>query len=171
MIISKDLKLPDTLHGILRLAVGDSITTERDLSYRFHMSDWHVPAHISERSFGVKHSPLVECEVCMAGAIMAQTLEVPNSVMQEPSDFRSRYGGETYLRGDIWDRLNAVNDMRVGNICTAYQYVYANRPYCALEKQLMEISKLIYTDFDHRLGRAKYRTYMDAVEMLQEIGV
>lgn len=63
--MGEKIELPDTLSGLLRLAVKDARAIEKTAGYRLNMSKWVWPA-----SDGV-------CEVCMAGAIMVRTMGGP----------------------------------------------------------------------------------------------
>ena len=58
--------LPDKLSDLLELALDDLETTEKDPRYMIDMGEWHTPTN-------------GKCMVCLAGAVMAQTIGVPLS--------------------------------------------------------------------------------------------
>lgn len=68
--------LPDQPHELLRLALADLRKCAADPQYEVNMDKWHQP------SFST-----AVCEVCLAGAVMAQTLGVLFSVTASPRHF------------------------------------------------------------------------------------
>lgn len=89
--------LPNTLHELLTLALDD-IERLGD-GYQLDMGAWHMPYD------GV-------CYVCMAGAIMAMTIEYPETmyVIPDHTDFDSK--------------LRAVNRIRIGKLRGAWDLVH-----------------------------------------------
>ena len=59
-------KLPEKMSDVLELALHDIERVETSPQYEIDMTNWHI----YDRITGV-------CSVCMAGAVMAQTLGVP----------------------------------------------------------------------------------------------
>lgn len=91
--------LPDTLSGLIRVSLADLQACEIDDNYDISMNEWHAPAD--------EHN--TNCEVCMAGAVMAKTLDMPRDGYYAPTDFRSS-------AGDITRKLYAINDLRTGAV-------------------------------------------------------
>lgn len=92
-------KLPDTMHELLALALDDlEKCTEDPEHYDLDMDEWHNP---SEARGG-------PCRVCMAGAIMAQTLQVSHLEYCSPYDVCGPFEDHN----SVTDKLFAINDMR-----------------------------------------------------------
>ena len=85
--------LPDKLSDLLELALNDLEKTEKDSNYEIWMGGWHIPSY-----------DRVKCNVCLAGAVMAQTLEYPLS----------------YNATDVYDpKFLALNQVRQGYVTMA----------------------------------------------------
>jgi hypothetical protein len=94
--------LPDTLSGLIRVALKDLRTVEASKAYKVDMDRWHTP-----EANGV-------CHVCMAGAVMATTLRCsPLAVVDTTS----------WLNG-VEDKLQAIDCLRGGNISWAARKIY-----------------------------------------------
>ena len=89
-------ELPDKLSELLAVALHD-MDQVRALPGRFviDMSMWHTPVQTQDVSI---------CQVCLAGAVMAMTLEIPDRVFSEP-----------YLL-DSSNKLSALDYLRTGNV-------------------------------------------------------
>ena len=59
-------KLPKKLSALIRVALVDESRAFRSKLYHIDMSNWHVPAHNELRD---------QCQVCLAGAVMAFSLK------------------------------------------------------------------------------------------------
>lgn len=84
-------KLPDVPSELIRLALSDLEKCEASESYAINMLDWHLP------EFGV-------CHVCLAGAVMAQSLGAYIGEKPHPEDFGSGAHG----------KLHALDSFRQG---------------------------------------------------------
>jgi len=90
-------KLPEIVFKkpskLIRLALNDLAKVERSKSYSIYMGAWHTPIGPN-------------CAVCLAGAVMAKTLETPisNEVGPLSFDVRTRYA------------LEAIDDFRCGSV-------------------------------------------------------
>lgn len=83
------------LSSLLRVAIDDLRKIERRKNYVVNMVDWYC-----------KHGT-VACEVCMAGAVMACRLDIPDSaVSMEPCDFSD----------DVGRKLQAIDYLRFGHV-------------------------------------------------------
>jgi len=96
-----EIKLPDTLSGLIRLALDDLHKCEKDDKYRIYMEDWHVP-----KESGV-------CDVCLAGAVMAKTLNVPIDCHIKPFE----------LKVNVNKQLTIINDLRSGQVSDALREI------------------------------------------------
>lgn len=92
-------KLPEKASDMIRLALKDLEAVEKSSDYRINMVEWHRPME-SQRG--------VECHVCMAGAVMAQTMREPAGYNVVPS--RSQYGWK------ISNKISALNEFRLGRV-------------------------------------------------------
>ena len=92
--------LPTTPSELIRAALRDLRECERDDRYVVDMSDWHAP--ITD-NYGRK-----VCAVCLAGAVLAQTLDVPREQAISTDDL------EQY--GRVGERLRALDFLRLGEI-------------------------------------------------------
>ena len=78
---------------LIRVAINDLKLCEADPRYAISMGEWHKPGYF-------------KCSVCLAGAVMAQTLNAPLTSEVKPIDF----DGHTY------DVLTAVDLLRTGQV-------------------------------------------------------
>jgi hypothetical protein len=69
------MKLPTVPSQLIRLALKDLEEVEKNPSYKVYMSAWHQP------------QPEGPCLVCLAGAVMAQSLGVCSNNEYNPDDF------------------------------------------------------------------------------------
>lgn len=94
-------KLPDTLSALIRVAVKDMDLVKADPHYVLDMNAWHEPA-------------VDVCHVCMAGSVIAKTL---NGLIQEsisPRDFMSA----------TTRKLICLNAIRRGGLIAAWHMFY-----------------------------------------------
>lgn len=89
------MKLPDKPSELIRLALADLAQCAADPNYRIDMGEWHKPRH------GV-------CHVCLAGAVLAKSLNVPGAAELYPKDFPENS-----------KKITALNDLRQGDVCRA----------------------------------------------------
>lgn len=134
MNYNETVELPDVASQLIYLAIEDLIKTEKDEDYSINMSLYH--------GWGFC---VVGCQVCLAGAVMAKTLECDYSEDFIPSDFP--YSNELKLRaldyfrvGEVWAALGVLNidrtkldglDLRSVTITP-----YAYSPECFIEDML-----------------------------------
>jgi hypothetical protein len=82
---------------LLELALNDLEKCESDPKYKIEMSNW------------LEHRDEV-CEVCMAGAVMAQTLKCYHLKEATPENFT-----------DLWEgRFDAIDSFRIGYIAQGF---------------------------------------------------
>ena len=84
-------QLPDKPSELIRLAIRDMQLCERDPRYNLNMNQWH--------SGGSSDGERV-CQVCMAGSVMAKTLQVPIE------DY------EDMIETLFYDKMRAINSFR-----------------------------------------------------------
>lgn len=89
-------ELPDKASELIRLALADLRKSEENPNHVINMMEWHAPF------------PCERCMVCLAGAVMANTLKIPDNVSASPSNGS--------FSTDTCKKLIALNAFRVGNI-------------------------------------------------------
>ena len=136
-------KLPDLPSELIKLALEDLIIIEADPEYEVDMTDWHAP-----NSRG-------HCFVCLAGAVMANTLDTSRYEDVVPGEFDE----------DTRRKLLALNSFRMG--------------YIHIRLKELGISDTIYSDLPMEIPITTYRD--DPTEwkegmnkmasMLEEVGL
>ena len=96
-------QLPDTLSALIRLAVKDMDLVKADPNYELDMNFWHTP-------------DLTKCHVCMAGSVIAKTL----NCFSEQSLFPSRFA-DAGIRKKLW----SLNSVRLGELMDAWYRFYS----------------------------------------------
>jgi hypothetical protein len=149
MTKSKPVELPKTMSGLLRLAVADARAVAKLPGYRLRMWKWHQPERARGRDV---------CSVCMAGAVMVNTLQLSPTRERSPWDMPQR------------DTLEAINAMRVGGFLTA-AHCLSMDPGLAKAFDLGKVAQVVQADYNEALCRAPWRTYLKAADMLEELGL
>lgn len=105
--------LPDTLSELTRIALRDLEAAEANPRYRVGMSMWHTP--LTETG-GMATGPEKphHCRVCLAGAVMAGTLNAPFGEFIGPTD----------LVPDERGKLYALDSVRCGFLAEALSEFY-----------------------------------------------
>lgn len=91
-------KLPDKPSALIRLAMADLEAVERDGRYVVHMETWHIAYEN-------------KCSVCLAGAVMAKTLETDSKLTTSP----------LAMGNDICKKLSALDSFRNGHIAAGLE--------------------------------------------------
>lgn len=103
---NKQIKPPNTLSGLLELALKDLEAVRKDPRYAIDMWEWHSP-----RIYG----GVPVCYVCLAGCVLANTFGAEVDHMVSPS-----YLKETQEQGDRWHScMYSLDDLREGNVSGA----------------------------------------------------
>jgi hypothetical protein len=100
------IRLPNAPSALIRLALADLHKVEEDDRYEVDMEEWHWPNSRDGR-----------CHVCLAGAVMAGTLEVPPEDHILPASFA--------LDGT---KLRALNSLRLGYVHHALEHLFGRKP-------------------------------------------
>ncbi len=104
--------LPDTMSGLLESAIADA----RKLNRKTYFPDsdrWHT----AEKD---------ACAICLAGSLIAGTLQTPPDKTVFPESFT----------GDVPAKLDSLDCMRLGAWKLAYHKFYGHEPSFALIDQL-----------------------------------
>lgn len=162
-------KLPDTLHGLMRVALDDLRLCAKDPCYKIHMGSWHRPRQDRNGNEA--------CWVCMAGAIMAQTLQVPPDQYAAP---------DTLKDGAASRKLCTVNAVRCGFFVKAlreltggdaYEHYQscreASRKYGHVDNSLLKDHAQALSEFPWREEDqpAWFEAWDEVVEKLKELGM
>lgn len=152
--------LPNKLSDLLELAVRDAQACEsQPEKFYLRMGDW---MRLSRSRPGV-------CEICMAGAIMVNTM----GLQPTEDDPRIEPGGVDKMK--LW----AVDSMRSGDFRTAYAEFHelGDMRFAipdAIGATLDACEALVGADRDDgevTLGRASWETYLDCASDLREAGL
>jgi len=93
--------LPGKPSALIRVALRDLEACEKGSRYEIDMDAWHL-----QDSSGFFCD--TRCHVCLAGAVMSQTLQVAMNQHLYPSEFDE----------DTADKLIALDSFRVGDVTT-----------------------------------------------------
>jgi hypothetical protein len=97
--IKPAIKLPDKPSELIRVAINDLIMVEKSPKYTVDMGDWHEPVYMGSPDS-------IRCNVCLAGSVIACTLQADPSEEMYPSSFDN----------DTEAKLEALNEFRVGSV-------------------------------------------------------
>lgn len=125
-------KLPDKPSELIRVALVDLRKCEADKRYRIDMNQWHVPVHTTQVEENVDEHA---CFVCLSGAVMGQTLEVP-------LDYYANRTSSKFDR-DTQCKLGAINFLRMGNLTDAFILLHINLDGTGLPRRPIEVAEYI----------------------------
>lgn len=113
--IPKSKKLPDLPSALLRLAMSDLEKVEADPRYTVHMNEWHSLYPHGE-------SKEMICHVCLAGSVMAKTLEIPINTSDGTNyfDLENRFAD--------WRKLTMLDSFRLGKVEEGLDWVDKELP-------------------------------------------
>lgn len=134
--------LPNKASELIRLALKDLKKVEASTDYSVAMSTWHQP-----KSFYLNDT----CSVCLAGAVMAMTLEVPKDIQVE---FESEAFTDTGIeaRFDLkgfeisfedQNKLYALNEFRTGSVSMAMQALLTRTEWLANKELFFDMNRTI----------------------------
>jgi hypothetical protein len=137
--------LPDKLSDLLDLAVNDALKVSKLKKFKLNMGDW-----LETYDDG-------NCNVCLAGSVMAGTLKVRTN-----NAYPSQFGLS------VSNKLDFLNTIRIGSIHNLFGPYYGLRTHSAVK----EAFQLIEDDFTYRdNGRAQWNTYRKAAKILRAAGL
>ena len=132
--------LPDTMAGLLFVAVSDARSLDR-LQYMPASDIWH---NVHNDDF---------CLVCLAGSVMAGTLELPANLDLAPSMFSD----------PATNKLSAIDLMRTGDWFSAFHKVHGYEPCHSIRTRLYELDIPPYSDFQ---GWDQFDLHLEWLEAL-----
>ena len=105
--------LPDKPSQLIEDALEDLQQVERSNDYIVDMDKWHCPQPRGEDG----EAPLEICCVCLAGAVMAESLHsdpdsslIPDHFLPD-TDTRNKLFALEYFRGGMWE--DALKEMKI----------------------------------------------------------
>ena len=104
-------RLPNKPSELLTVALNDLIKTEKDPRYKVDMYTWHDP-HLDDNDDG-------HCFVCLAGSVIAQSLEASPLAYALPGHFDS----------DTRQKLVALDYFQQGQTARALGFLGKWRPF------------------------------------------
>jgi len=105
-------QLPDTPSALIRLALDDLRKIEGDDRYAVDMYNWHCPSPLAAK-----------CYVCLAGAVMAKSIELDPNIWASPTSMKTEIDAPTRLK------LCALDDFRTGSIFQGLSTFYDKGRY------------------------------------------
>ena len=132
--------LPDTLHGLIKSAIDDARGLNRR-KYKPRCDEWHCPDSDGR------------CEVCLAGSILAGTLQCSPKKNYAPWEFPDK----------LQHNLEALEAVRSGSWLEAYRLVHQRRPSIEIEARLCSLPAPSWAAFDD------WRTFNRHLKSLESI--
>jgi hypothetical protein len=112
--------LPDKPSELLEVALHDLELVEQNPLYEIDMSKWHSAGQTSKRfENGIVVETNTPCEVCLAGSVLAMSLEIPRDTYVDPCDL-----GDQVLH----NKLLAIDQLRRGEIDEALDRLSIEQP-------------------------------------------
>jgi hypothetical protein len=152
--------LPDKLSALIRVAVADMRKVQADPRYELDARTWHEPRDTDDNK--------AVCAVCMAGAVMANTLSADLNDDLSIGDF-----------GDDADKLDALDDVRGGFCDDAVARVRGfdvdgdarGRLTVAELRACADAGEVIVATYDQSVGFASLESYEAAADILEKAGL
>ena len=138
-----ETSLPATLAGLLEAAVNDARKLDRTIYYPTN-EQWH-------RSVASWRKPY--CEVCLAGCLIAGTLDVESCDSVTASMFDDR----TSML------LDALDDMRIGYWISAFKRIYDGELRPSLRSLLERIPVPLHTEF---IGWEQFDAHLKSLQRI-----
>ena len=136
----KNLTLPDTMHELLAVAITDAKAISRRV-YKPHFGYWHCPIDNGK------------CLVCLAGSIIARSLNSPAKANIRPS----------FLSTDVQRKMDALNAMRHGNWLHAYDLIYNSAPDRSTLDALLSLPAPAQCDF---IGWRQFNAHLKSLQRI-----
>ena len=136
--------LPTQPSALIRLALADLRACEADDRYVVDMSDWHRPAYDDDREV---------CAVCLAGAVLAQTLGAPHEHAISTAGL-AEYGC------DVQGPLLALDRFRRGEISAGLDWLHHDQSELSEEWQ-QYASEVVYDKSDPEAFHARMNSLAD----------
>lgn len=149
----KKQKLPNKPSALLRVAVADAKKIEQTPGYCLNMGSWHRAAADS-----FSYEPNDACEVCLAGSVMACTLQANRNRSYDPEDFDQATS----------DKLRFIDDMRIGQLELLQNSVMFDDDN--LKDRIAAVGDFISKHVRGDVDRAPWWIYLKAADRLEALG-
>ena len=151
--IECDVKLPDRLSELIRVAVKDCRSLDPDI-YFPNSEAWHEP-NDSLYGEGEAREP---CHICLAGGVIAKSLGQPPMTRVVPNSFASN---------ELESKLDALEEARRGRLIQALGYIAAgtHTPVIPPESDLeTRVNAIPDPDFPGFQGFAEMEIHLNYLE-------
>ena len=138
--LDKPHSLPDTMSDLLAAAIADARQLDTNL-YRPNNEEWH-----NTNSRGI-------CQVCLAGSVIAGSLNAPRLRTLTPWMFR----------GAVHRKLEALDYMRIGNWLLAYKTFHRQFAPIPTSNRLFHLPA---PDHIYFKGWVQFRKHLDSLESI-----
>ena len=118
--------LPQTMAGLLEVAINDARKLDRSIYLPFH-NEWHNP---NAGSFF--------CEICLAGSVIAGSLKIAPNLAVSSLAFDKR----------TEELLDALDNMRYGHWSKAFDLIYNRIPSLQIRDYLQALPEPAHSEFD-----------------------
>ena len=129
--------LPDTMSGLLEAAIADARKLDPDIYFPYSEL-WHTTDNGT-------------CTICLAGSLIAGTLQTPPDKTMVPLSFP----------GDVPAKLDALDSMRFGRWECAFHRFYGEEPSPSISDQLAYLSRPFCSYFT---GWDEFHVLLDSLE-------
>ena len=133
------IQLPGTLAGLGKAAIADAFALDPEI-YFPKSRQWHNP-----NTEG--------CFVCLAGCVIARTLEAPASRIRFPS----------YYPVEIENKLVALDAMRCGYWNRAFYLLYGRDPVVEIGERLISLPRPAHVNFN---GWYEFELHLASLESI-----
>ena len=127
----KDLKHIDKIYKLLDLAMSDLEKVEKDSRYEVNMNSWHWKDQ--------------KCFVCLAGCVMAKTLNGDINDHLAPSSFSK----------DTESKLQAIDCFRCGLFGDMFKWFYGENDFVLNRLKYVKIISSLSDICDHSIKKMK----------------
>ena len=110
---------------MLSLSLDDFELANKDPNYEINMRIWHT-----------REDGHAQCEVCLAGSVLAKTFNVDRTYTADDDTLNG------LLTQDIMNKLHAIDCMRKGDLLTALWNLNLNEEY----EVVKEINRIAYCE-------------------------
>ena len=136
-------RLPESMEGLLSTAIRDarSLNTNR---YLPNHNEWHNPSIPNVSPY---------CEVCLAGAVIAGSLQ------EQPNHYRTSRSYDSRTE----KLLDALDSIRKGNWYSAFRLLYKKYPNPRACQLIDNLPIIMYSDFS---GWRQFEAHLSSLENL-----
>lgn len=135
--------LPESMEGLLSTAIRDARSLDAN-RYQPNHNEWHNPNIPNVSSY---------CEVCLAGAVIAGSLQ------EQPNQYRTSRSYDSRTE----KLLDALDSMRKGNWYSAFRLIYHSYPNPHACQLIDNLPLLQYCDFS---GWREFEAHLASLENL-----